>query len=139
MEGQRCQPSAGVAGQDTIDAGISDESSANTASMAANTRSAAALNPVLQRRVCYNHVHGKVGCERRDCAHGACPGERGEGDDTRWEGGNEKGKEASDEKDNEADTLRSRYVPGYIGSSKGGRVASTAIASKFFFKCFSGL
>jgi len=127
MKGRR--PSAGVAGRDTIDVDSSEESGTNTASAAATTSSTAARDSVSQRKVCGNHVHGNVDCEGREGAHDACPVERGEGDAMRWEGGNEIRKQASGDNDNEADTLRSRYLPEYIDSGKNGREASTAIAS----------
>ena len=129
MKDQGRQPSSRVAGQEAVGAVSSEESGANGvlgASVAANTSNSAAtvgdmrqrrkmpLDPVSQRRVCYDHVHVEGGCVRWGCryAHVESPSENGEGEAGRQEGGNgEGGQGVEDEEDEEPDRLRPRYVP----------------------------
>lgn len=134
MEDQRRQPSSGVAGQDTVDAASSEGNGALGASVAAKTSNSAAtvgdirqrrkmpLDPVSQRRVCYDHVHAEGGCVRWGCryAHVACPSESGDGEARRREAQNgEGGQGVDEEEDEEPDRLRPRYVPVLIGSRAG--------------------
>ena len=141
MEYQGRQLSSRVAGQEA-GAVSNEETGANAvlgASVVSNTFNSAAavgdirqrkkmpLDPMSQRRVCYDHVHAEGGCVRWGCryAHVACPSENGEGEARRREGGHgEGGRGMDDDEDEEPDRRRPRYVPSLVGSrARGGASA----------------
>ena len=146
-EDQGHQPSdARLAGEEAAVERSSEEEGTNAllgASVVASTSSAAAvgdvrqrrkmpLDPVSQKRVCYDHVHAEGGCVRWGCryAHVACPresgGEGGEEGRRGGEGGDEGGQGDDDDQQEEA---RPRYVPAFLASKEGRGGECTTLAS----------